>query len=104
MCMRPGAGIVFSKVNYSMTNNWLLLCIVLVCSQAKAQQNIPIGSWRTHYSFRDSHSVSSNPDGLFTAGSNSLFYLDNEDLSLTKVGKIDGLSDTNIASIGYHDN
>ena len=85
-----------------MVKKWLWLYFVLLCSFSEAQHNIPIGTWRTHYSFRDTHSIADTPQGIFNAGSNSLFFLDKEDLSLTKIGKIDGLSDTRISTIGYH--
>ena len=85
-----------------MIKKWLWLYFILLCSLAKAQHDIPIGTWRTHYSFRDSHSLADTPEGVFNAGSNSLFFLDKEDFSVTKIGKIDGLSDTEISTIGYH--
>ena len=79
---------------------WLMLTSSLLA----AQNEIPIGSWRTHFSYRDASQVAITGPGVYCAGLNSLFFVDSQDQSLKRISKIDGLSDSGISSIGYCSN
>ncbi len=84
--------------------HWFLLTgMSLGHLSLRAQSDIPIGAWRTHFSFRDNHSIITTEKRVYSAGSNSLFYYDRMDGSLNQISKIDGLSETDIRDIGYHD-
>ncbi len=80
-----------------------ILILFLLPQLLWGQEEIPIGTWRTHFSFRDAHSIALTQSGAYCAGSNSLFFLDLEDNSLTKLSKIDGLSGTSIRTINFHE-
>jgi hypothetical protein len=86
-----------------MTKYGLILWIILYGPVVLAQKNIAIGTWRTHFSFRDAHSIAPTENGAFCAGNNSLFFFDLEDRSLNRIGKIDGLSDTRISTAARHE-
>ncbi len=81
-----------------------LVLIILSSLAAQAQENIPIGTWRTHFGFRDAHSVATTENGAFCAGNNNLFFLDLQDNSLNRLSKVDGLSESLISTIAYDNN
>ena len=100
--MKHDAGNAFPKKSPSMTKFTLVLCLWLISNCLTAQTEIPIGSWRTHFSYRDASGIALTENGVFCAGSNSLFFLDFQDQSLTRVSKINGLSDSEISAIAYN--
>ena len=102
MLTKRVADVVFWMESLLMTRYGIFFLILAFSHGIQAQQDIPIGNWRTHFSFRDAHSVAITETGAFCAGANSLFFLDLEDNSINKLGKIDGLSDTEISTLSYH--
>ncbi|MEQ9297688.1 MAG: hypothetical protein RIF33_03950 [Cyclobacteriaceae bacterium] len=79
----------------------LLLVLSLLGTIAQGQGDIPIGTWRTHFSYSDVHRVT-YLDGerkIYAATANGLFYIDEEDNSINKLTKVDGLSDAGISSL-----
>lgn len=79
----------------------LLLAFTLLDTLAKSQGDIPIGTWRTHFSYSDVHHVT-YLDGerkVYAATANGLFYIDEEDNSINRLTKVDGLSDAGISSL-----
>jgi len=80
-----------------------IFCLMILSASLVAQNDIPLESWRTHFSYRDAKSIGLTKTGAFCAGANSLFFLDLPDQSLNRISKIDGLSDTEISTIAYYD-
>ncbi len=64
-------------------------------------QQIPLETWRTHFSYVQVKHLTATPDKIFCAAENGLFYYDLEDNSVNKLGKLDGLSDVGISAMGY---
>ena len=103
MFMKPGVESAFSKErNPAMDKYWLAYLLIFVSSSLEAQSEIPIESWRTHFSYRDARSIALTETGAFCSGSNTLFFLDLQDHSLNKISKIDGLSDSQPSVVAYH--
>jgi len=69
----------------------------------RAQENIPIGTWRNHLSHRIANSVATSNQRVFCATENGLFFLDRDDNRLATLSKIDGLSGVTVSTIGYND-
>lgn len=62
-----------------------------------AQQDIPIGTWRTHVSFNSIHTVSPGTDKVYAATSNAVMvFWEN---SFSTITKLDGLSSTDITQV-----
>lgn len=83
-------------------SHWFTFLVALsVVYQAAAQSDIPIGTWRTHFSYTDVARVAYLEDErkVYAATANALFYFDEEDNSINKLSKIDGLSDAGITSM-----
>jgi len=93
MFMRRFAGIAFLKLGLSSS---LLLAI-----QAHAQ-DIPVGTWRTHFSYQGAQILEKTSDKIFCAAENGLFSVDFLDNSTRKLSKIDGLSDVGVSALHFN--
>ncbi len=66
------------------------------------QNNIPTGSWRTHYSFNTTISVTQSTQEVFAASKTGLYIVDKTDNSIKSITKLNGLSEVGITVIGYN--
>lgn len=81
----------------------ILLAIILLCPQfIIAQNNIATGSWRTHYSYNTTISVTQSNNDVFAASFSGLYIVNKTDKSITSLTKLNGLSDTGISVIDYN--
>lgn len=62
-------------------------------------QDIPVGSWRTHYSFNNTFNVTQTNQTIYVASAAGIFSVDKTELSTLAFTKLNGLSDTDVASI-----
>jgi len=92
-------GAVKQTVKYA-----LLILAVFISTVAICQPNIPTGTWRTHYSYNSTISVSKSTDKVYAASKSGLFILDKGDKSITSITKLNGLSDTGISLINFNTN
>lgn len=85
---------------------WLILSGFVCWSTLTlyAQSDIPIESWRTHFSYQDSRIVINTPARVYVAVQHGLFYLDKSDNSLQVISKSDGLSDVGVTAMKYDEN
>jgi len=81
-----------------------LLSIIWVLSPflGFSQNNIPTGSWRTHYSFNSTLSVTKSSQDIYAASASGLFIVHKNDKSISSITKLNGLSETGITQIGYN--
>ncbi|MTI33619.1 hypothetical protein [Xanthovirga aplysinae] len=88
--------------------NILVYSFLLMCAHIGAYQNIyaqtdiPVGNWRTHFSYRQTNKVVVTENRIYCATNHSLFYLDKDDNSLNKLTKMDGLSENTISTMAYN--
>ncbi|WKN44486.1 hypothetical protein [Tunicatimonas pelagia] len=66
-----------------------------------AQSDIPIETWRTHFSYQDSRIIEVTPERIYVAAEHGLFYLNRSDNALQILSKNDGLSDVGITAMRY---
>lgn len=64
-------------------------------------QDIPIGTWRTHFSYEQAKIVVVSPTKVFCAVENGFFSYSLADKSTTLIGKAQGLSDVDVSSLIY---
>jgi len=81
-------------------SSFLYLIILTIAHSAMGQ--IPIGQWRDHYPYIHGKSVADLGDRVYCATSQALFSFHKSDFILTKLSKIQGLSDINISRIRYN--
>ncbi len=79
----------------------LFLAFSLFVSSAYSQE-IGIGEWRDHLPYRKVIAVAEAGNLIYAATPYSIFYLNTGDNSVSRLTKINGLSDVGISSIKYH--
>ncbi|PHI21383.1 hypothetical protein CEQ90_03015 [Lewinellaceae bacterium SD302] len=85
---------------------YLLFLIVLVgncCPYLNAQDNLAIGEWQALQSFQQGIYVTQSTESIIYTTGRAVFYLDKEDLSITTLTRDDGLAETEIAILRYHE-
>ncbi|HYC83941.1 MAG TPA: hypothetical protein VEB86_01910, partial [Chryseosolibacter sp.] len=70
---------------------------------AQAQTDIPIGTWRMHFSFQQVISVAIADDRVFAATEMAILVVDRDDGSLSTYTKLSGLSGGGISYIAFDD-
>ncbi|MEL6804373.1 MAG: hypothetical protein AAFO91_11415, partial [Bacteroidota bacterium] len=83
----------------------LLLSLVFLSSSTlmlNAQVPLAIGEWRTLQSYRIGQYVTQSPEDIIYSTGRSIFYIDKEELSIRRLTRADGLSETNVRLIRYH--
>lgn len=81
-----------------------LIIALFVIRVSVAQENIPVGTWRSHFNYQRTHLVELANGLIYCANQYGLFYFDPSDNSLNKMSKINGLSDIRISAMTYDDN
>jgi hypothetical protein len=66
-------------------------------------QNIPVGQWRDHLPFSNLISLTRSTDRVWAASPYGIFWLDTEDNSISKLTKVNGLSDIGISRIAWYE-
>ncbi|MGF1635869.1 MAG: hypothetical protein ACFCUU_02265 [Cyclobacteriaceae bacterium] len=66
-----------------------------------AQEEIPVGTWRTHFSYFNASIVESGDHKIMCAAENGLFFVDLKDNSINILSRIQGMSDAGVSAIKY---
>lgn len=66
-----------------------------------AQNDIPVGTWRTHLSYNQVIDIALAKQQIYCATSNAVFKYDQTDQSIQTITKLDGLSGGEISAIAY---
>jgi len=75
--------------------------ILLSCSLPAFSQNIPLESWRPHFSYHNVRQLIAGNDKIFASAENGLFYVNVNSKEVNILSKTDGLSDVNISAMVY---
>jgi len=84
-----------------LTKVYLIFFILSSFSQLTAQDNIPVGTWRTHLSYNNVIAVALGENQIYGATSNAIFVYNKVDFSIRTITKLDGLSGGEISAIAY---
>lgn len=95
--MRRFVGTIFFRFWF-----WVKIGCVLLPTIV-ASQNIPVGTWRTHFSYQNAQRLARTDDKVFCAASNGLFSINLDNHEIRKLSKIDGLSDVGVSAMKYVD-
>ncbi|MFH2141726.1 MAG: T9SS type A sorting domain-containing protein [Bacteroidota bacterium] len=82
-----------------MKHSFLVFIIFLIIHLINAQ--IAVGEWRDHLAYNKAIRVVEVGDKIYCATETAVFYLNTQDNSLTKLSKVNGLSDIGVSSIAY---
>ncbi|WP_281613546.1 two-component regulator propeller domain-containing protein [Flammeovirga sp. SubArs3] len=80
---------------------FFIFSILKIFSSPLFAQDIPVNSWRAHLNYSNAHSVAIADNEVFSASTNALFSYEKESGIISTITKDDGLSDTNILTLGY---
>lgn len=67
------------------------------------QENIPINSWRSHFSYQDGVALASNTNRLFVSSRNGFFSYRFEDESFQIIGQNEGIIPTGISALHFEE-
>jgi len=73
----------------------------IVTQSLLAQNDIPIGTWRTHFSFNKVNTAVQAGDLIYAGGDNGIFVYDKSDNSITKISKEEGLLGGAVNAMAY---
>lgn len=93
--MKLSADLAFSK-------HWTLSSLLTILVLTVSAQNIPFGTWRTHFSYKNATKIIQTADKIFCSTENGLFSRDLETGETRKLSKIDGLSDVGVTAMAYN--
>ncbi|MBE0661166.1 MAG: T9SS type A sorting domain-containing protein [Bacteroidales bacterium] len=80
-------------------NTLLFISTMLFLTQAALSQSVGIGKWREHLPYHQVTHVAETGDLIYAATPYSIFSYDKEDASITRLNKINGLSDIGVSTI-----
>lgn len=74
---------------------FIFCCFLLTVSYAQ----LPVGQWRTHFSYMQARGLATTARQLYCATSSGLFSVDRSDFSINRYGRQDGWKDTDISAM-----
>jgi hypothetical protein len=90
---------------YKFKNSFLAvlaLCLfLLTCNYVSAQDNLAIGQWRMHLPYNKLHTVVEGNGKIYCASANGMFIYNKSDGSITRLTRLEGLSDFSITNIRF---
>lgn len=75
---------------------------ILLFINLNAFTQIPVGKWRDHFSYKNTHCVADAGDKIYVAGELAIFSYDKEEGSTEKLSKYNGLTDSGIERIAWN--
>jgi len=78
-----------------------VILLFILFESAYSQNNIPIGTWRTHFSFNKTNSAVQAGDLIYAGGDNGIFVYDKSDGGLQKISKEEGLLGGEVRAMAY---
>ncbi|MGL4332616.1 MAG: hypothetical protein ACRCZQ_03180 [Bacteroidales bacterium] len=81
---------------------YLNLLLIILFPYLSAVAQIPVGAWRTHFSYSNVKQVVETPARVYGLSSGELYYYDKQDQSLGLLNKENGLSDSQIYNAAYN--
>lgn len=92
----------FKRKNYQKQAIGLFLFFIFLKSASSVfAQDIPIGTWRTHFNYSNAKDLEIAGNKIYCVTSNGFFYYDNAAGETFRLSRIDGLSESLISKIKY---
>lgn len=83
-------------------SRYLLLTVLTFVAWSSLHAQVPIGQWRDQLPYTLCNSVTEAGSRIYYSTPYAVFYVDKEDNSVTRITKINGLSDIGISCINYN--
>lgn len=78
---------------------WIALIFIFTRCITVSGQNIPVGTWRTHYSYFTIQTLAQNDNSLYAASNSGLFTYNINEQAVTVLGASDGFSTQAVVDI-----
>lgn len=78
----------------------LTLTLLLIFARLVAQ-NLAIGQWRSHFSYKQVQLVTEAGNKIYCSSPQTIFYFDKEDNSINTLSRVNGLSDVGVGLLQY---
>lgn len=79
----------------------LIILCVLLTTEVRSQESIPIGTWRMHISFNDLNALAVSSDQIFAANEVGIITFKKADQEISIISKANGLSGASVSAIAY---
>ncbi|MEM9299121.1 MAG: T9SS type A sorting domain-containing protein [Bacteroidota bacterium] len=79
----------------------LAFCFSLIVIGNLSAQEIPLGTWRTHFSYNEIRRIEAGENQVFAAASSGMFIYSLNDNSITTVTRLNGLQEENISALHF---
>src|ERR1035437_2486480 len=80
----------------------ILFCIVLLATSGAIAQDVAIGSWKDHLSYKNAISVSEGNGKVYCATQGGVFIYNKADNSMERLSKVNGLSDVEASNLSFN--
>ncbi len=80
---------------------YFVILTLALTIELEAQVLIPIGEWRSHFNYQQTRLIVRGDNRVYCSTDNGLFFFDEEDNSINRITRTDGLSDINISSLAF---
>ena len=90
-------------IKRKMKGKILLAILMYVSIHLSFAQDIPVGTWRSHVAYNSTIGVAVSSLNVYVASKSGIFIYSKEDYSLTKLTRLNGLSDAGISYIEFND-
>ncbi|MBE9465075.1 two-component regulator propeller domain-containing protein [Dyadobacter subterraneus] len=84
-----------------MMRNFILLLLWGLLPTAIYAQNVPLGTWESHFSYRSAKHILKVRNKIFCSSYNGLFSFDQVNNQITNYSKANGLSAVGVSSMAY---
>ncbi|NBC82596.1 MAG: hypothetical protein GVY19_04360 [Bacteroidetes bacterium] len=85
-----------------MTIRILLIAGVLISATSSVYAQIPVNSWRTHFSYYQAKDVIEVNNKIYCITQGGLCFVDKDDNTVNPLTKKDGLGGLNVTTMGFH--
>lgn len=82
-------------------NRFLLVIFLFLQITLFAQENIPLGSWRAHLSYQETHDITLFANGVIAAAKEGLYIYNEADGELQTINTLQGIHSSEITAVGY---
>lgn len=79
----------------------IALALLIASYSTNAQELIPIGDWRSHFNYQNAKFIAKAENRIYCSTENGLFFFDQQDRSLNRLTRTDGLSDVSVSAMTF---
>ena len=91
---------VLEKLNFMKITNFIFL---LFFSAISIAQDIPVGAWRSHFSYNDALDIEETKDRIFCVAESGMYSVDKVSGEFQTYSKVQGFAEFQVARIKYAD-